>query len=238
MAGRSKALVAAAVAVVVLGGAAFWFVALRDTAPPKADLSALDADLAAGGSASAGSQERTGLDGEWTVVATDNGFAGYRIQELYGPGATLKTEVAGRTSNVTGGFTIEGTTIRDGRLEVDVSTLESDFSRRDATLKIRGLETDTYPTATFAFTEPIELGVLPAEGEEVAVTAVGELTMHGQTRPVTIELAAKWTGERISIEGSTPIVLADYDIEAIEIEQFVAVDEQGTMEFVLLFERT
>jgi len=244
---RAVKIVGAVAVVLLVAGGAFWYVALRDTAPPEADLSTLDDDLAAGGevdrsttdrSTTDDGAERTGLDGNWSVVATVDGFAGYRITELYGPGATLETEVAGRTPNVTGSFAIDGTTITDGRLDVDLTTLESDRSRRDATLKIRGLETDTYPTATFTFAGPVELGALPAEGEEVSVTVDGELAMHGQTRPVALALTAKWSGDRISIQGSTPIVLADYDIEAISIEQFVAVADEGTMEFVVLFERT
>ena len=37
---------------------------------------------------------------------------------------------------------------------------------------------------------------------------------------------------------SAPIVLADFGIEAISIEQFVEVDDEGTMELLLLFTRT
>lgn len=232
---RTGKVVVGVAAFVLLAGVGVWYVVLRDDAPPAADLSVLDDELDTA-STDGSAPPRSGIDGEWQVAVADEAFAGYRIEELYGPGTTLKTTVTGRTGEVTGALTIDGTSIPAAQIEVDTTTLESDRSRRDETLKIRGLETETFPTATFELTDPIELDALPAEGEEVEVTAVGDLTMHGVTDSVEVDLTAKWSGDRISIDGSIPIVLADYDIEAISIPQFVAIDDHGTLEFVLLFE--
>lgn len=231
---RTIKIAAAVVAVVVVAGGVLWYTTLRSTAPPPAQLDALDDDLATAGS---GAPTASGPAGTWNVARTDDGFVGYRINELYGPGATLETEVAGRTSDVTGSFTVDGTTVRDGSIEVDMTTLESDRSRRDETLKFRGLETDTFPTATFRFTQPFDLPSAPVDGVDLTVPVTGELTLHGQTRPVTLDVTARWTGDAVSIRASAPITLADYGIEAISIEQFVAVDEQGTLELLLLFSR-
>ena len=57
---------------------------------------------------------------------------------------------------------------------------------RDGQLGRQGLETDTYPTATFVLAEPIELDAAPAEGQAIAATAVGDLTLHGVTQRVEI----------------------------------------------------
>ncbi len=233
---RTVKIAAALVAVVIVGGGVLWYTTLRSTAPPPAQLDALDDELAGAGTTGS-ARTGSGADGTWTVQRTDDGFVGYRINELYGPGATLETEVAGRTSEVTGSFTVEGTTVRDGSIEVDMTTLESDRSRRDETLKFRGLETDTFPTATFTFTEPIDLPSAPVDGVDMTIPVTGELTLHGQTRPVTVDITARWTGDAVSIRANVPITLADYGIEAISIEQFVAVDEQGTLELLLLFSR-
>ena len=40
----------------------------------------------------------------------------------------------------------------------------------------------------FALTQPIELGRVPAEGETIAAMAMGDLTLHGVTRGVSIPL--------------------------------------------------
>ena len=58
----------------------------------------------------------------------------------------------------------------------------------------KGIETGTFPTATFRLTTPIELGALPAEGETISMTALGELTLHGQTKAVEVPLQARLSG--------------------------------------------
>ena len=101
MSRRVLATVGGAVVVVLLTAGGFWYFVLRADAPPPADLSALDQELAAESADGGGEtgEGREGLDGTWEVVASDEGFAGYRIDELYG-GATVKNTVVGRTGDV------------------------------------------------------------------------------------------------------------------------------------------
>ena len=100
-----------------------------------------------------------------------------------------------------------------------------------------GLEIDTFPTATFMLTAPIELDAEPAVGEDVSAVATGELTIHGVTNEVEIPIEARWSGDVIDVAGSLEIVLADYEMDAPE-RPFVSVDEVGTMEFQLVLERS
>ncbi len=106
------------------------------------------------------SSAANGLDGTWTVddsigSFTDfsGSFAGFRVQEqLAGVGA--KTAV-GRTPDVTGGMTIDGTTIPKASFEVDMTTLTTDDARRDGEIRTQAIETGRFPTATFMLTKPI-----------------------------------------------------------------------------------
>ncbi len=41
---------------------------------------------------------------------------------------------------------------------------------RDAQLGRQGIQTDRFPTATLVLAQPVELGALPAVGEEVSLT--------------------------------------------------------------------
>jgi polyisoprenoid-binding protein YceI len=115
--------------------------------------------LSSGGSGDTPGKAR--LDGNWTIDATSGSladatstFAGYRIdEELGGQGAHT---AVGRTQQVSGSMTIDGTSITKLSITVDMTTLKSDDDRRDEQLRQRGLETDTYPTATFELTQPIE----------------------------------------------------------------------------------
>ena len=75
------------------------------------------------------------------------------------------------------------------------------------------LETDQFPTATFILTEPVSLGAAATTGEAVSVSAVGDLTIHGVTNPVTFALEAQLVGDTIVVVGSTDIVFSDYDVQ-------------------------
>lgn len=183
------------------------------------------------------------FEGTWTVD-TDSGsfedftstFAGYRIEEeLAGIGANT---AVGRTPEVGGTLRIEATTITEVSIEIDLTTLTSDEDRRDDALQTRGLETGTFPTATFELTQPIEVAETPAEGEVIEIDAIGELTLHGVTREVAIPVQGRWTDDRIEVVSSFEIALADYDIERPTGFSVLSIGDTGTVELNLLFEKS
>jgi polyisoprenoid-binding protein YceI len=160
-------------------------------------------------------------------------FAGYRIEEELG-GVGANTAV-GRTQDVTGTLVIDDTSITELSVEVDMTTLVSDDDRRDDQLRVRGLETDTFQTATFELTEPIGFAEQPARGETVTTEAVGDLTVHGVTREVTVPVDARWTGYQIEVVASVDVALTDFDIEPPTGFLVLSVADQGTIELHLLF---
>jgi polyisoprenoid-binding protein YceI len=222
-----KIALAAVVVVIVAGAAGFWYFVLRDTSDPVASLEALQEEP------TDATATATNPDGTWTVVAGENVFAGYRIQELFG-GETIKKTATGRTPAVTGTITVQGDQITAVDITADVTKLQSNESRRDATQRDGGLQTNTFPTATFTLTQPITLPVTPAEGATTQVDAVGDLTLHGVTRQVTIPLEASMSNGRIIVAGRAPIVLADFDIDPPRTP-FVNVDDNGEFEVQLAF---
>jgi polyisoprenoid-binding protein YceI len=151
------------VVVAAVAAVGVWYVALRDTAPPPADLAALDAaaqSRGTDGGAGAGGAEPAGADGTWLVADDDAVFAGYRIEEIFA-GETIKKTAVGRTSDVTGTLTVDGRRIESVDVEVDTTTLRSDSERRDQFIGNRGLQTDVFPQATFTLTEPLDLPGAP-----------------------------------------------------------------------------
>ena len=235
-----------AAVVVVVAGFGVWYFVIRDDSPAAVSIDrasdALD-DAADKGSGSSGSSASSSLDGTWTVDDTigsfsdfTSSFAGFRVQEeLASIGA--KTAV-GRTPDVTGGMTIDGTTITEASFEVDMTTLTTDSGLRDNAIRQQAIETSRFPTATFTTTAPIELGSIPAEGEEITVDATGELTLHGVTKTVTIPLAAKRQGDAIAVVGSLDIPFSDYSISQPRAAAVLSVDDKGVMEVQLFLTRT
>jgi polyisoprenoid-binding protein YceI len=228
-------------AVVVLAGAgasfAFWQ-AFGGDAPPPVALTTPSTSLASG--SATGSATSGGLDGAWRIDSTSGSladgsstYAGYRVQEqVSGIGANT---AVGRTQSVTGSMTIDGTSIAALEVTVDMTTLVSDRPQRDDQLRERGLETDTFPTATFTLTQPIEVGSRPKDGETIQAAAVGDLMLHGVSKQVSVPIQAEITGDRIQAIASFDVALADYRIEPPTGVVILSIADTGTIELHLLF---
>jgi len=207
------------------------------TAPAAATTaSGSDATTAAATTAAPTTAGATTADGTWTVRQSESVFAGYRIQEEFVSGALSSTAV-GRSPGVTGTIEVDGSTVTNSVIEVDLTQLTSDSDQRDERIRTGGLETNSFPTATFALTAPIDLGAVPTVGQVFAVTATGDLTMHGVTQPISLPLEARWTGDTIDLTGSVQVVLADYGISMEAFAGFVKVSGEGTIEMAVQFVR-
>ena len=178
------------------------------------------------------------LDGSYTVAPGDtNNFVGYRVQEVLVGGAIEQT-ATGRTSDVTGTFTITGTTVEEVSITANLQTLTSDRSQRDDAIKDRGLESNQFPESTFVLTEPIELPEVPELGATVTATAVGDFTLHGVTKRVEIPVEGRWDGRDVQVVGTLHIVFSDYEIEAPTSPAVASIEDEGEMEFQLFFKKT
>jgi len=117
-----------------------------------------------------------------------------------------------------------------------MTTFESDESRRDGQFEGRIMNTSEFPTATFTLTDPIDLGSIPVDGEEITVDVTGELTMHGVTNEVTFELTAKLSGSTFAANATIPITFSDYDIDDPSGGP-ATVGADGELELLLVFAR-
>lgn len=171
------------------------------------------------------------VEGVWN--ATEASEMGYRVKEiLFG----VDTEGVGRTNQITGSLTITDTQVTDGAFQVDMASVESDDNRRDGQFRGRIMSVDEFPTADFVLTAPIELGEIPAEGEQITASATGDLTLRGVTNAVTFEVTAQVQSDRIGVLGNIPVVFADYEIGNPSISG-ITTEDNGLLEFVLVFER-
>jgi polyisoprenoid-binding protein YceI len=232
---RAKILAIVAGVVLVLGVGVGVFLYMRDDAPEEANIDDAGDTLDEEGLEAASIDD---VDGTWNVTSElgdteeTSTFVGYRVDEELGGGIGAQT-AAGRTSDVTGAVTIAGGQVTEAAFEVDMTTLKSNEDRRDNQLKGRGLETDTFTTANFELTEPVALPENAVTGEKLTVSAPGQLTLHGVTKDVTIELTADLRDGAIAIVGDTPIVLADYEIDPPSGGFVVSVADEGELEFQL-----
>ena len=181
-----------------------------------------------------GEPATVGVDGHWDVVSgagENSSEAGYTFDEVL-PGQEKST--SGRTSSVSGSLVVNDGILEEGRVTVDVDSIESDIEKRDIHVRDNILHTDQYPEATFTISDPVDLSSLPEDGRVDTVTDNGELTMHGKTNDVTAELTVLRTGENVIVEGQVPVEREAFGIVSPE---FVAsqIAEEGTVDLLLVF---
>ena len=249
MSPRTALLGGLAVLLLAVGGAALaWTLFLRgdDVAPltlpstaPAASAAAGGATAAAGASAgvslapgSAGAVGAASLPGSWTIA--QGSVVGYRVRERLAS-LSADSDAVGRTNSITGAATIAAAggamSLTDASFTVDMTSLASDRPMRDNRLRRDGIETDVYPTSTFKLTQPVALPADATSGTPFDVTLHGDLTLHGVTKTVDIPAKAQLNGSQIQVVGSLSFPFSDYQINAPNIGGFVAVQDQGTLEF-------
>lgn len=145
------------------------------------------------------------VSGTWNVAA--DSVAGYRVRERLA-NLPAESDAVGRTDQVTGSITVESsgttTTLTAASLTVDMSSLTSDKTMRDNRLRTEGLETDSFPTATFVLTAPVEVPAAALSGTASDITLTGDLTVHGVTKSVQIPAQAQLVNGTIQVAGSLP----------------------------------
>src|SRR4051812_28609658 len=264
MPSRGPILIVIAIVVVAVAAAGLWYLFFRPAGPAPVSLgdtptqaataaAAADptstaeqpSDVASSGApaSSTGSVSAGGVAGTWTIDPSvgsisdfSGSFVGYRVQETL---ATVGAATAvGRTPNVTGSATIDGTKVTAADFSADLTTLQSDDQRRDGQLTHQALETSQYPTATFKLTQPIDLRSTPAAGQSVKATATGDLTLHGVTKSVQIPLEARLANGVVTIVGSLPITFADFNMSPPQSMMVLSVADNGILELQLQLTRS
>lgn len=138
----------------------------------------------------------------------------------------------GRFNEFEGSFSYDEDNPGDSSVEVVIQTASIDSNHAERDKHLRGedfLEVDKYPEARFVSTGFTEHG-------DGAATLEGELTLHGVTRPITIEVEHMghgpdpWGGYRRGFTGTTTLKLADFNIDydlgpaSREVELFLSVE--------------
>jgi polyisoprenoid-binding protein YceI len=239
--------------VVLVGGV--WFFFFKDDAPAAVTSAAaneqLDADLAGpDGTAGDGSEgaDPSGFDGtingNWVVneeigsfdfETASGSFAGFRVaEELTVVGDTT---AVGRSGDIRGAVTIVDGLLTGAEVTVDMTRIVSDRPQREGAIR-RAINATEFPTATFVFTESIDVSAITVGGEAIPFSIAGELTVSGVTRAVTFVIEANVRDDGFGIiTGNTGIVWQDFGITPPSAPVVVRVADQGIVEFQLVVEQ-
>lgn len=113
----------------------------------------------------------------------------------------------GTSDHLAGMINLEDSTVD---FYLDVNTLKTGISKRDKDM-LETLNAEEYPFAEFfgQLTEPLDTDM---EGPQ-EVTADGEFTIHGETRPLSVEGTIEKTPEGLQLSAAWTINIEDYGIE-------------------------
>lgn len=131
--------------------------------------------------------------------------------------------IQGRFNRFDGTFSYDPKNITASKVEVKVDTTSLDSNHAERDKHLRGgefIDAGKYSTATFKSTSIEDQG----DGE---FTINGDLTLHGQTKPISIDAELigagpdPWGGERAGFEGTTTLQLSDFGIKAMDMVETV-----------------
>jgi polyisoprenoid-binding protein YceI len=200
------------------------------------DLSVKDANAATATRAVQGSRGGAALpatDGLQLVVAPDGNEVRYRVREQL-VGLDLPNDAVGATSEVSGGiaFDAAGKLVpASSKFVVNVGTLKSDKDRRDGYVRGRILEASEYPTVELAPTAIKGLTLpLPSSGTKT-FQVVGDLTVHGVTKPTTWQVDATFNGGRVSGTATTAFPFSEFGLTQPRVPVVLSVADTIKLEY-------
>jgi polyisoprenoid-binding protein YceI len=167
------------------------------------------------------------------VVATSGNEVRYRIQEQLAR-MPLPNDAVGATTEIGGGiaFASDGSVVpSDSKFLIRTGSLTSDRDMRDNYVRRRVLEADQYPTVEFAPTSVKGLGSpLPTSGTH-EFQLLGNLTVHGVTKPTTWNVKATMANGQVTGNAATAFTFADFGLAQPKVPIVLSVGDTIKLEY-------
>ncbi len=167
------------------------------------------------------------------VVIPEDSQARYRVREQLA-NRDLPNDAVGATNIISGALVIDanGTLVPGGsQFVIDMSTLQSDSSRRDGYVRDNVLQTSQYPNVTFVPTAINGLpSPLPTSGEGT-FEMTGDLTIRDVTRPATWAVTLRREGDTLTGQATTSFTFADYNIPQPRVPILLSLQDLIKLEF-------
>lgn len=111
-------------------------------------------------------------------------------------------------------------------VSIKVASFDSDNNNRDSHA-MEVLEGLKYPNVTFVSSDV-------KAGEDGTLTARGNLTFHGVTKPVTLLATRKEAGGKLALIGEFPVNMSDHNIERPSL-MGLKTEDRMTLKFNVVF---
>ena len=217
---KHRKIAAGLLSVLALGAVAAYMQTNADAADASTPVKSSDVTLPA-------------TDGAQFVVAPTGNEVRYRVREQL-VGLDLPNDAVGATSEVTGGIAFDGKGAlvpAASKFVVHIGSLKSDKDRRDGYVRGRILEATQYPTVELAPTAITGLTTpLPSSGSKT-FQMVGNLTVHGVTKPTTWQVEAKFDGGKVTGAAVTAFPFSEFGLTQPRVPVVLSVADTIKLEY-------
>src|SRR6266851_1711392 len=166
------------------------------------------------------------------VVDSSTSQASYHAREQL-VGKTLPSDAVGTSTGVSGALVLaaDGSVRADqSKISVDLTRLQSNESRRDNWIKNDTLQTSRFPMATFVPSGVQGLPMpLPTSGQ-VTFQLLGDLTVHGVTKPATWQVTAQFGETSVSGSATTDVKITDFGMTPPKVGPVLSIEDALTLE--------
>jgi len=170
--------------------------------------------------------------------------ATYRVKEQLA-GISFPDDAVGSTDAITGSVVI----LPDGsidssksKLTIDLKQMTSDQAMRDNYIKRETFQTDKFPNAEFVARKLVGVAMpIPAPDrptEQSGFQLIGDLTVHGVTKEVTLNGYATFSKDLISGRAVTDFTFATFGLPKPTLARLLSVDDKIQLEIDFKLKRS
>jgi polyisoprenoid-binding protein YceI len=151
------------------------------------------------------------------VVTPGESSAKYVVEETL---SGLPATAVGTTTDVTGEIYLTSDGLFDGlesKFLVDLSTLQTDESRRDNYVRSNVLQTSRYQYAEFVIESVDAFPAGYVEGDEASLTLTGTMTIKDVSLPITFTVLARQAAGTLTATADTQFNMTDFGIDPPQV---------------------
>lgn len=146
------------------------------------------------------------------AIVADQSTASYAAREQLAT-FSFPTDAIGKSGGVAGSIALDpsGNVVPNiSKIAVDLTSLKSDQAMRDRFIQRTPLDTATYPNAVFVPTAVQGLASPVPTSGQASFKLLGNLTVHGVTKPVTWDVTATFSPQDVKGTATTTVTFEDF----------------------------
>ncbi|HTT69291.1 MAG TPA: YceI family protein [Gemmatimonadales bacterium] len=173
------------------------------------------------------------------VLAPSGNEARWRVRERLAS-FDFPNDAIGTTRDIGGAIVVgaDGKPVaKDSKITVNLTTLKSDRDMRDRYVQHRTLETDRFPTATLVPTDFLRMRSPMPDTGSFTFELVGDLTVHGVTKPTTWLVTAVAKDGGFAGTAQTRVTFEDFGMTQPRVPILLSIEDEINLEFQFNFVR-